>query len=124
MIKLMLITGMGGFVGTCLRFLCNRVVSNIEGLPMWVSTLGVNVIGCFLIGLFGGLATRQNLLSPEVTMMLTVGLCGGLTTFSTFTNEIVRMGQDGNWLLAIAYPLLSLALGIPALLLARHLTVN
>lgn len=118
----MLITGLGGFAGTCVRFLCNRLVANIEGLPLWVSTLGVNIAGCFLIGLFSGMAARQNIISPEVSLMLTVGFCGGLTTFSTFTNEIVRMGTDGNWLMAVGYPLMSLLLGIPALILGRYLS--
>ena len=75
------------------------------------ATLTTNVAGCFLIGLFYALSARLHL-SAEVRLLLTTGLCGGFTTFSTFCNEnltLLRQGYIGTFAL---YTGVSLLLGI------------
>ena len=75
------------------------------------ATLTANVVGCFFIGLFYALSARLHL-STEVRLLLTTGLCGGFTTFSTFCNEnlaLLRQGYTGTFVLYVG---LSLALGI------------
>ena len=76
-------------------------------------TLVANVAGCLLIGLFYSLAARLGW-SAEVRLLLTTGLCGGFTTFSTFSNEGMQLLRDGHLGLFSLYLLLTLALGLAA----------
>lgn len=84
-----LMVGLGGAAGSILRYgmtlLCSAL--NLSGN---VATFGVNILGSFLIGLFSGCCREGSLL-----LLLTVGLCGGFTTFSTFSFQNVRMLQEG-----------------------------
>lgn len=77
------------------------------------ATLTANVAGCFLIGLFYALSTRLHL-STEIRLLLTTGLCGGFTTFSTFCNENLTLLRQGYTSTFVLYTGLSLALGILA----------
>ena len=76
-------------------------------------TLAVNVVGCFLIGLFYVHGERLGL-SDEVRLLLTTGFCGGLTTFSTFSFETVTLVHHGYFGTAVAYVCLSLLIGLMA----------
>ena len=80
----------------------------------WATFL-VNVVGCFLIGLFYALSAKFNL-SAEVRLLLTAGLCGGFTTFSTFCNDNLLLLRQGEMLMMILYIVLSLVLGVFACL--------
>ena len=79
------------------------------------ATLGVNVAGSFLIGLFYALSARLGL-SEETRLFLTTGLCGGFTTFSTFSHEGLGMLRQGSYLPFLAYVTASVALGVTAAL--------
>ncbi len=89
----------GGGIG-CLARSAVSLALNGRGWPH--GTLVVNILGCFLIGLFGALAARQGW-SGVVQGLLMVGFCGGFTTFSTFSNEALAMLQSGNLVPFIAY---------------------
>ena len=89
------------------------------GFP-W-GTFAVNVIGCFIIGGLSALAERDGFLPENVRLLLTVGLCGGFTTFSTFANESFGLLRSGHWLIFSLYILLSLVVGIAALVAAYKL---
>jgi fluoride exporter len=114
MIKILLFIGSGSFVGGVARFLTSRYIQNtvISSFPF--GTFAVNILGCFLIGLFYGMSERGNFLSLETRMFLTVGFCGGFTTFSTFTGENIAMIRDGNILHVALYTSGSVFLGILA----------
>ncbi len=89
MLKLMLVAGAGGFFGTCLRYLSGKLfhwLAPASAFP-W-STLTVNVVGSLLIGIFYGLADRHNMLTPAMNVFLITGFCGGLTTFSSFADDL------------------------------------
>lgn len=121
MLKSLLIVGTGGFIGTVLRFLVSRYFQeNTFSLFPW-GTFTVNIIGSLLIGIFYGMSERGNLLSPEVRMFLTVGICGGFTTFSSLTNDAFMLLQEKEWLKVSLYASLSFFLGLIAVYLGRTL---
>lgn len=89
MLKSLMIVGCGSFVGGALRYLLTRTVQNWFDGWMPAGTLAVNVLGCLLVGLFCGLS--QEWMPQSLKLFLTVGFCGGFTTFSTFMNENMQM---------------------------------
>lgn len=114
MAKLLFIIFLGGGTGSVLRY-CVQMVLHERILPHsfpW-ATFTVNIIGSFLIGLFYTLSARFNL-SAEVRMLLTTGLCGGFTTFSTFSNDGLMMIKQGFYGMFTLYTLLSIILGVIA----------
>ncbi len=119
MMKMMLLAGVGGFVGTCLRYLTGRLCHlwSLGGFPL--GTFVVNVVGCFVIGALLGLAEQRNLLSPTMNVMLVTGFCGGFTTFSSFADDIFLLMQQRNWMLLTLYAGLSLVLGVAMVWLGR-----
>ena len=114
MLKLILIIGTGSFIGGVSRFLASRYIQNtvISGFPY--GTLFVNVLGCLLIGIFYGMSERGNFMSTEMRLFLTVGFCGGFTTFSTFASENLSLLKDGNFFYFALYTALSVFLGLMA----------
>ena len=101
---------LGGGAGSILRYMASRWL-NTSFFP-W-GTLAVNIIGCFLVSLFGTWIARQSL-PTDLRLLMVVGLCGGFTTFSTFGNETMTMLRDGHLLLSFIYIFLSVAAGIAA----------
>lgn len=112
MIKMMLLAGCGGFVGTSLRFLTGKLCSHIHlgGFPL--GTFAVNILGSLLIGILFGLAENRGMLSPAASAVLITGFCGGFTTFSTFADDIYLLLQKGQWGIFLTYVLLSLVVGV------------
>ena len=95
-----LCVGLGGFVGSVLRYLVTLLPYG-AGFP--VKTRAINVLGAFVLGLICVLATRHVDASPQLVLMLKVGVCGGFTTFSTFALETSDLLQSGAWPAALAY---------------------
>lgn len=122
MFKIILIIGSGSFLGGVARFLTSRYIQNtfISAFPY--ATFLVNLMGCFLIGIFFGLSERCNLINTEWKMFLTVGFCGGFTTFSAFANENLVLWKDGNFLYVALYSGFSVFLGILATYLGNMIT--
>ncbi len=114
MMKLLLIAGTGGFLGTVSRFLVSRYFQNLFFSSFPFGTFVVNIAGCLLIGIFFGLSQKGNILGPEWRMFLTVGFCGGFTTFSTFASENLALLKDGNFFYFALYTGLSVFLGLMA----------
>lgn len=111
--KLLLIF-IGGGAGSVLRYLLSLFSNgmwSIGGFP--VGTFMCNVLGCFLIGLFNSLAATMGW-SSDLRLMLTVGLCGGFTTFSTFSNEGMALLSSGNYMMYGLYLVLSIVIGLLA----------
>ena len=119
MLRSLLIAGTGGFIGTVLRFLVARYFQeNTFSLFPW-GTFTVNMIGSLLIGIFYGLSEKGNMLSPDVRIFLTVGICGGFTTFSSLSNDAFILLQEKEWLKLSLYASLSFFLGLVAVYLGR-----
>ena len=110
----------GGFLGAIARALLADALPHDPGEWPW-STLIVNVIGAFLLGYF---TTRLQERLPQSSYrrpFLGTGICGALTTFSTMQLELLTMLDDGELALAVAYALVSVALGFIAVWLATNL---
>lgn len=112
MIKAMLIAGLGGFMGTCLRYLTGRLCHlwELGGFPL--DTFVVNIVGSFIIGALLGLAERNNFITPTMNVLLVTGFCGGFTTFSSFADDIFLLMQQRNWTIFAIYTSLSIILGV------------
>ena len=112
MIKSVLIVGIGSFIGGALRYLISTLFKQFctQGFP-W-GTLLVNLMGCFIFGAIFALFSKYSSTSHPWCLLLTTGLCGGFTTFSTFAYESVLMLQQGNLSGFISYIATSLIAGI------------
>lgn len=116
------VVGAGGFVGAVMRY----------GLAGWVhgggrthafpwGTLAVNVTGCLLIGVLGGVTESRSLFSPEMRVFLFIGLLGGFTTFSTFGFETLMLLRDADFMRAGANIIGHLIVGLGAVWLGLAL---
>ena len=114
MIRTLLIVALGGGMGSALRFLVSKIVAENMGGTFPYPTFAVNMAGCLLIGLFYGMSSRGSLGGNSVKALLTTGLCGGFTTFSTFCNENITLLRGGNAMGALLYAGLSVMLGFLA----------
>ena len=106
-----LFVGIGGFVGAVLRYLCTLLVP--QPSFMWV-TLGINVVGSFVLAVLVGLVARGILADENVSLMLRVGLCGGFTAFGAMVVEATRLVEQGQAGVAVFYMVLSCTLGVLA----------
>lgn len=112
--------GIGGFIGTILRYLIGLLPFKMEnGFP--IKTLIINVVGAFVISLITAMATKDKSINPQIILMLKVGVCGGFTTFSTFAYETTDLIQNGNTILALVYVCSSVVLGVIAVFIAQTL---
>jgi CrcB protein len=122
MLKLLLV-GVGGFVGSVLRYLTSGFVFKLIGKPYFpYGTFAVNIIGCLLFGFLIGLSENRQLFTPETRMLIFVGFLGGFTTFSTFGYEVFSFARDGQIISLLVNILLHLVLGIGAVWLGYSLS--
>ena len=95
---------LGGALGSVARFAVNGVVSDKFDAAFPWGTLTANVSGSLLIGVFAGLAIPEGRLDPQsrsfVTQFLMIGVCGGYTTFSSFSLQTLNLLRDREWLYA------------------------
>lgn len=113
MIKNILLVAFGGAVGSVLRYLVSKWLQEASSAAFPVGTLVVNVVGCSLIGLIYGASDRWSI-SGDMRLLLTIGFCGGFTTFSTFMNESLSLMRADNLLSLALYASLSVGLGLVA----------
>ncbi len=106
----LLAVAMGGAIGAVARYGLSGWLHAATGLVFPVGTLAVNVAGSFLIGLVLHLATGRFILPLEARLFLTIGLCGGLTTLSTFSYETFALLEEQQWLAAGGNTFLNVAL--------------
>jgi fluoride exporter len=120
-LKSIAIAGLGGFFGTVLRYMTSLYFQeNVISTFPW-STFMINISGSFLMGIFYGISEKGNFLAPDLRLFLTVGLCGGFTTFSSLSNDAFILMQGREWLKLSLYASLSFFLGLIAVILGRYL---
>jgi len=110
---------LGGFIGTVFRFLISRYFQlHVFSVFPW-GTFLVNIIGSFIIGILFGLSEKGDFLSTEWRLFLTVGICGGFTTYSTFSNDAFILLQNNEFFRFATYSGLSFILGLFAVFFGR-----
>jgi fluoride exporter len=121
MFKGVFIVGIGGFIGTVARYLLSQFIQKYFNTAFPLGTLIINILGCLIIGFLFGMFERGSLISSELRLFLTVGFCGGFTTFSTFSNDSVNLINDGELLYLMLYMGLSIFAGISFTFLGKIL---
>ncbi|MDN3593344.1 fluoride efflux transporter CrcB [Zunongwangia endophytica] len=111
MIKSALLVFLGGGLGSVCRYLISRAL-NSTGTNLPWGTFTVNILGSFLIGLFLGIAIKNNTLNSATNLILATGFCGGFTTFSTFSFENQALLRSGDYYNFVIYALATLIIGI------------
>src|SRR5438105_1243360 len=94
MMKNLLFVGLGGGLGSMLRYACQRWFLQHYSQPFPWGTFTVNIIGCLLIGIFWGISFRNFANMETWKLFLMTGICGGFTTFSAFTLESVDLLKE------------------------------
>ena len=99
MSELYLLVMAGGALGTGARFLVSGIIANAFGQTFPWGTLVINVTGSFVIGFFGGLTGPDGrlLVSGSARQFVMTGICGGYTTFSSFSLQTLNLMNDGEW---------------------------
>ena len=119
------VIGSGGFLGAMARYGLSGLVH--RKMPMTTfpfGTLGVNLLGCFLIGISVGFLESRQLFGPEFRMFVLIGLLGGFTTFSAFGYETFVMLKDDKYIQAVANTGLHIFLGLALVWIGYVLTLR
>ena len=120
LLKTLFAVGAGSFLGGAGRYLVSLAMKGLnKGFPL--ATLAVNLVGCFLIGLLWGVFSKNGTEGSNWALFLTMGVCGGFTTFSTFSKEALMMLQGGNLWGFVGYVAFSVVVGIALVALGYFL---
>ncbi len=112
MMRTLLLIGLGGGIGSILRYLTSVVIQKYYATVFPLATLVVNILGCLLIGIIMGLLEKNQVNDSAMKWLLVTGFCGGFTTFSAFGYENIRLLQNGNVFLPFVYISASIILGL------------
>lgn len=115
-----LVVGIGGFIGSCVRFLLSKWMNaSLPNFPF--GTLLSNVIAALIIGFIIGIDRQVGPIGDKTKLFITTGFLGGLSTFSTFSMETVKMFEDGKYLTASGNMGLNLGLSLLFVVLGLQL---
>ena len=119
-----LIIGLGGFIGTILRFLLSSSIEKSFATSFPIGTILVNLIGCFLIGLLSGYFTQKLGDQTQLFFFLTIGVLGGFTTFSAIAMDSQVFIENGEYLKMLTYISVQAILGIALCLIGYNIIKN
>lgn len=102
----------GAAIGGVLRYLATVYIQGRSGPAFPVATMLINISGSLLLGFLAAYMAETRLIDPQLGLLLTTGLCGGYTTFSTFTYETMTLMRTGEYRRAAVYITLSVVLGV------------
>ncbi|SMC48431.1 fluoride efflux transporter CrcB [Papillibacter cinnamivorans] len=112
-----IMVGLGGFVGAVCRYLFGLIPLGTDRFPL--GTFLINLVGAVLIGAISAVWELNPHFDRNILLLLTVGLCGGFTTFSTFTLESLGLIEKGRVGAAAAYMLLSVSFCLLGVMIGR-----
>ena len=104
--------GFGGAIGSIMRYAGQKYFQQLLPYACPFGTFMVNVIGCFLIGILYGIASRFGSFSAEFRLLMMTGFCGGFTTFSAFTLEGMQLLNQGRFVIFLRYFALMVSRGL------------
>jgi len=117
--KSLLLVFLGGGFGSTLRFLLGKYInSSATGIPY--GTFAANILGSLLIGIILGLASKNQAISEQYTLLFATGFCGGFTTFSTFAYENHVFLKSGDFMTFAMYTIASFVIGFAAVFLGIY----
>jgi fluoride exporter len=116
---------LGGALGSGARFWMSGFIAQRAGEVFPLGTLLVNVSGSFVVGFFATLTGPEGavLVSPRFRQFFLIGVCGGYTTFSSFSLQTLDFARDGDWVKALLNTVLSFACCLAAVWLGRILAL-
>ncbi len=118
MIRNFILVALGGAMGSMIRYGISLLAALLAWSPLW-GTLTANVAGSFLIGLCMGACHNS-----AWQLMLTVGVCGGFTTFSTFSSQSMGLLQEGRYGVALLYMVGSVTVCLAAVMLGKMVATS
>ena len=110
----LLVVALGGGIGASTRYLVANYAAQKLGVTFPYGTLIVNVVGCFIIGLFMTLTTEKSIVRPSLRLLISAGSLGGLTPFSSYNYETFKLLEETSYMLAFYNILTNLIIGFCA----------
>ena len=120
-LKNILLVLAGSAAGGSLRYITSLMIQSKNTTQFPLGTFLINLIGCFIIGMIYAIASRNASTGSDIKLLLATGFCGGFTTFSAFAFENLELFKSGQYLTALLYIILSVVLGILAVILGAYL---
>ena len=121
----MALVALGGGAGSLCRYTLSLLAARIPtSAPFPLATFAANIAGCLLIGIIAGLSDRYAWASPNLRLLLATGFCGGFTTFSALSLEIITLANQNRWTMVALYAFGSLALGVVAAVVGYRIVIE
>lgn len=120
-LKNILLVLAGSAAGGSARYITSMLIQSKNNTPFPMGTFAINILGCFIIGMVYAVAARNASTGSDIKLLLATGFCGGFTTFSAFAFENLELLKSGQQLTALIYIILSVVLGILAVVLGAYL---
>jgi len=120
-LKNILLVLAGSAAGGSARYVTSLFIQTKNTTHFPVGTFVINLLGCFVIGVVYAIAARNATSGSDIKLLLATGFCGGFTTFSAFAFENLELLKSGQHLSALIYIILSVVLGIMAVVLGAYL---
>ncbi|MCE2849421.1 MAG: fluoride efflux transporter CrcB [Chitinophagaceae bacterium] len=120
-LKNILLVLVGSAAGGSLRYITSLMIHSKNSTQFPMGTFLINLIGCFVIGMVYAMAARNATTGSDIKLLLATGFCGGFTTFSAFAFENLELFKSGMHMTALMYVILSVTLGILAVVLGASL---
>ena len=108
----LLLIFIGGGLGSLVRFAFSKFIQENIDKPFPFGTLGVNVLASLILGILVGMFEAKTLINPNYRTFITIGFCGGFSTFSTFSNDTLQLIQNNRITEAFLNILLNVAASI------------
>jgi CrcB protein len=120
-LKNILLVLAGSAAGGSVRYITSLMIQSKNTTQFPLGTFLINLIGCLIIGMIYAIASRNASTGSDIKLLLATGFCGGFTTFSAFAFENLELFKSGQYLTALLYIILSVVLGILAVILGAYL---